>query len=197
MLAENYRDPLPQDEEGRVDHIARRLVFFSTVTIGMLALAACGGDEPAPTTTPAAQSTPTPGVTGNDGQGGGAAAAMTVTGAEYAFDAPGTVAAGRRTVRFRNEGQEVHELHVMRFNEGVLIHQIMGTLHGGGGLDAALQMASSVEHVAAIGPGQTAEGTVNLPEGEYVLICQVPSPGDGVTHVLKGMAKPLTVTAAP
>ena len=46
-----------------MDHIARRLVFFSTVTIGMLALAACGGDEPAPTTTPAAQSTPTPGVT--------------------------------------------------------------------------------------------------------------------------------------
>lgn len=46
-----------------MDHIARQLVLFGVATIGGLALAACGSDEPTPTTAPAAQSTPTPVVT--------------------------------------------------------------------------------------------------------------------------------------
>lgn len=56
-------------------------------------------------------------------------------------------------------------------------------------------MVSDSGHVATVGPGQTAEATVDLPRGEYLFICLVTSP-DGVAHVLKGMVKPLTVTAA-
>ena len=71
----------------------------------------------------------------------------------------------------------------------------MQTLHEEG-LDAAIGLGEEKGHVAAIGQGQTAESMVDLPDGEYVLICQVSSPDDGVPHALKGMVKPLTVRAA-
>lgn len=62
-------------------------------------------------------------------------------------------------------------------------------------MDAALRLGSTVGHVATVPAGATSEAEVDLPEGEYVLICQLPSPGDGVAHALKGMPKPLTVRA--
>ena len=179
-----------------MERAARRLVLFGVTTIGLLALAACGGEGPTPTTAPVAEPTPTPDVV-ESGDQAGEVPVVPVSGTEYSFGAMEfTTAAGRTTLRFTNEGQEVHELQIMRFNEGVLIHQFMGTLFQGEGLEAALRMVTPVNHVATIGPGQTAEGTVDLPEGKYLFICQVPSPGDGVAHVLKGMAAALTVTAA-
>ncbi|MPZ24274.1 MAG: hypothetical protein GEU28_12205 [Dehalococcoidia bacterium] len=150
---------------------------MGVASIALLALAACGGGDESP-----AQTTEGP--------------LLSVSGADYSFDAPDTIAAGQTTLQFTNEGQEVHELHVMRFNEGASIHQFQGTVHQGEGLEAALQMVTAVDHVATIGPGQSAEGAVELPKGDYLLICLIPSPCDGVAHAVKGMVKPLTVTAA-
>jgi len=120
---------------------------------------------------------------------------VSVSGTEYSFDAPDTIAAGLTTVRFTNRGQDAHELQLMRLNDGVAIHQFMGTFAQG--VDAALGLVSVEGGVEAIGPGQTAEVTVDLPEGDYVLISLVASPDDGVPDALKRMVKPLTVTAAP
>lgn len=194
ILIVNYDTHYRQTRETGMENAARRLFLFGIAVTALLVLAACGSEEPNPTTAPVAQSTLTPIVTGNDGQGGDIAV-VTVTGTEYSFDAPGTIAAGRTTLRFTNEGQEAHELQLMRFNEGVLIHQFMGTLHQGGGLEEALQMVSETGGVERTEPGQTAEATVDLPEGEYLLVSLVEN--NGVADVLKGMAKPLTVTAAP
>jgi hypothetical protein len=172
-----------------MDHIARRLVLIGAVSIGLLALAACGGGQPATPTesasSGAADSTPS------------SIPLVSVRGAEYSFGATQfTVAAGRITLRFTNEGQGLHELQVMQFNEGVLIHQFMGALHQGEGLEAALGLVSPVGGVGPIGPGQTGEATVDLQAGEYLLISLVRGP-DGVPDVVKGMVRPLTVTAAP
>jgi hypothetical protein len=38
---------------------------------------------------------------------------------------------------------------------------------------------------------------VDLEAGEYILLCNIPSPADGVSHAQKGMIQPLTVTAPP
>ena len=121
---------------------------------------------------------------------------ISVSGGDYSFDAPDTIADGLTTLRFSNGGKEDHELHLMRLNEGVVIHQFMQTLHQEG-LDIALELGEERGHVATVGPGQTAETMVDLPEGEYALVCKVPSPDDGVAHALKGMVKQLTVTASP
>jgi hypothetical protein len=160
----------------RTNHIAKRLVFMGVSTIGLLALAACGGGDETRTPTTAGP-------------------LVSVSGADYSFDAPETIAGGRATLRFANKGRESHDLHLMRLNDGVSIHQFFQTFEEG--LDAALRLVSDRGHVAAVGPGQTTEASVDLPEGEYVLLCLVTSPDDGVAHALKGMAQPLTVTGAP
>lgn len=119
---------------------------------------------------------------------------VSVSGTEYSFDAPDSIAAGPTTLRFTNEGQVDHELQLVRLNDGVVIHQFMGAFEQG--VAAALELASVEGGVEAIGPGQTAEVTLDLPEGEYVLISLVEGAQDGVTDASKGMVKPLTVTAA-
>lgn len=119
---------------------------------------------------------------------------VSMTGTDYSFEAPDTIAGGPATLRFKNEGEEDHELRLVRLNDGVAIHQFQQTLHQDG-LGAALRLGEVRGHVATVPSGETSEAEVDLPEGQYVLICQLPSPGDGVAHALKGMAKPLTVRA--
>jgi len=48
---------------------------------------------------------------------------------------------------------------------------------------------------APIVAGKSAEVVLNLPQGQYVMLCFVPAP-DGLPHLAKGMIKPVTVTAA-
>jgi uncharacterized cupredoxin-like copper-binding protein len=47
---------------------------------------------------------------------------------------------------------------------------------------------------SAPGPGGSLETTVNLKPGNYLLVCEIPSP-DGKLHFMKGMVRPLTVVA--
>lgn len=166
-----------------MNHIARRAALVGLATIGLMVLAACAGDDSEKTIDPST----------SDAE---ASYVVSVSGAEYAFDAPDMTAVGLKTLRFTNEGQEDHELHLMQLDDGVTIHSFNQTLHQEG-LDAALAMASTRGHIATISPGEAAEAIVELPEGDYVLICQVPSPDDDVAHALKGMVKALTVTPAP
>ncbi len=154
-----------------MDHARRRLALVAMATAGLLAVAGCGGDDS---------------ENSSDGP------VMSVSADDFSFDAPETVAAGPTTVRLTNDGEEDHELHLLRLNGGVEVHQFRQALHQDG-LDVAMRLGSTVGHVATVGPGQTTEAAVDLPEGEYVLICQLPSPGDGVAHILKGMVKDLTV----
>jgi hypothetical protein len=155
--------------------VGRRLVAPSWIAVvASLLLAACGGgddDEPSEGVVVSARAT------------------------DFAFEAPESVLSGRVTLRLSNDGDEDHELHLLRLNDGVAIHQFQQTLHQDG-LDAALRLGEVRGHVATVPPGETSGAAVDLPEGEYVLICQLPSP-DGVAHALKGMARPLTVAASP
>jgi len=166
--------------------VARPLLSLGLVTIALLAIAACGGGESdPPSSSPAAAESPSSSMP-----------LVPVTGTDFSFDAPDSIAGGPITLRFANEGDEDHELHLLRLNDGVLIHEFQQTLHQDS-VDAALQMASSEVHMATLGSGETADASVNLAGGEYVLICLIESPEDEVAHALKGMAKPLTVTASP
>lgn len=151
----------------------RRLPLFAMAAAGLLALAGCGG---------------------GDSRNSSDGPVMSVSGDDFSFDAPDTIAAGPTTVRLTNDGEEDHELHLLRLNDGVEIHQFRQDLHQDG-LDVALRLGEVRGHLASVPPGETSEAEVELPEGEYVLLCQLPSPGDGVAHVLKGMVKNLTVRA--
>jgi hypothetical protein len=60
----------------------------------------------------------------------------------------------------------------------------------------ALALTSQVGGVGAIHPGGSASAVINLPSGEYVILCFIPSPGDGVAQHAKGMLKSLSVQPA-
>lgn len=113
---------------------------------------------------------------------------------DYGFRAPASVPAGTITFRLTNDGKEVHHLWIVRLNEGKTPADFMRAMNAWG---SALKMpvwAIDVGGPNNVGSGETAEGTMTLEPGTYMLVCWVQSP-DGRPHVMKGMIKSLRVTA--
>jgi hypothetical protein len=92
-----------------------------------------------------------------------------------------------------NSGKEPHHVQFLRLNDGVTVDQFEQALKQAEG--PALAMTKQVGGVGAIHPGGTASAIVNLPAGEYIILCLIPSPGDHVAHHVKGMITSLKVEA--
>jgi len=114
---------------------------------------------------------------------------------DYGFRSPPTVAAGTITFRFTNDGREVHHLWIVQLNEGKTPTDFMKAMNAWGSALKMPQWALDVGGPNNVGSGQTADGTMTLDPGTYMLVCWVQSP-DGRPHVMKGMVKSLRVTAA-
>lgn len=113
---------------------------------------------------------------------------------DYGFRAPQSVPAGTITFRLTNDGKEVHHLWIVRLNEGRTPSEFMKSMNAWG---SALKMPDWAVDVGGpnnVGSGATADGTMTLDPGTYMLVCWVQSP-DGRPHVMKGMVKALRVTA--
>ena len=120
-----------------------------------------------------------------------------VTAADYAFEVPPTLAAGRVTFEFTNGGEELHEMLLMRIEEEGL------------GVDDLLSMPEKkamkkVTFVRAMfaAPGESDTETFDLEAGEYALVCFVPvgstsfeeaQSAKGPPHALKGMRAQISV----
>jgi len=72
--------------------------------------------------------------------------------------------------------------------------QVTGAL-ASGNPEAIFQFVTANGGVGAIGPDGTASVTEDLKPGQYMLLCFIPSPADGLPHAAKGMVKQVTVTA--
>ncbi len=138
--------------------------------------------------------------------------AITVVGTEYHFAGlPTTVPVGT-VLTLDNQGDEVHELIVVRRNDGVTKtwDELLAMPN-----DEAFQYitAASAESLIAA-PGETAEGSIVIPEtGDYLAVCFIPqgtttmsppaSPAagqsaapEGMPHFMLGMRQEFTVTDA-
>lgn len=116
---------------------------------------------------------------------------VVVKTSDYAFDAPDTVRAGLTTLRLvTNPGQEMHQVGLIRLDSAKTPADLFGAMKTPGPMP---RWAVEVAGVNPPAPGQTAEATLNLAPGNYLLVCFVPSP-DGVPHIAKGMSRPLVVT---
>jgi uncharacterized cupredoxin-like copper-binding protein len=130
------------------------------------------------------------------GCGGAAAVAIpqiVIKGTEFAFDAPEQVNAGLVSVKFENNGQELHHAQLARLKDGNTLADLQAAFQESE--LAALAILEFVGGVAPIDPGKSGEVVLNLTEGTYVLLCFIPS-SDGVPHLAKGMMKPMQVVAA-
>lgn len=119
---------------------------------------------------------------------------VTVRALDFRFEAPTTIAAGTVTFRLVNEGKEIHHLWIVQLVDGKTPADFARAMRAWG---SALKMppwAIDVGGPNSAGAGESAEATVTLSPGTYVLVCWVPSP-DGTVHVMRGMSRTLTVTA--
>jgi uncharacterized cupredoxin-like copper-binding protein len=121
---------------------------------------------------------------------------VTVKAYDYRFEAPARVPAGTITFRMENAGKELHHLWIVKLTGKKTADDFTKAMRAWG---TALKMPSWAIDVGgpnSASPGTTAEGTMTLDPGTYMLVCWVPSP-DGMLHVMKGMVKPMTITARP
>ena len=117
---------------------------------------------------------------------------VTVHANEFAFIAPASIAAGTTTFRLVNDGKEVHQISILQLAKGKTLADYVTAMKA----NKPAPWAVGVGGPNAAGPGQTIDATLTLEEGNYILVCWVPSPGAPVPHMAKGMIQPLTVTAS-
>ena len=119
---------------------------------------------------------------------------VTVKALDFRIEAPATTPAGTITFRLKNEGKEIHHLWVVKLTNGKTPADFKRVMNVWG---SALKMPSWAVDVGgpnSAAAGESADGTMTLEPGTYMLVCWVPSP-DGMLHVMKGMTKQLIVTA--
>jgi hypothetical protein len=110
---------------------------------------------------------------------------------DYDFEFSQPLTAGKHTIRVDNAGAQPHEIAIVRLNPGKKpgdftawgmkpVGPPPGTIHGG---------------LSGIMPGTHSSIEVDLPPGEYGLLCFLPDAKDGKPHFEHGMAKQAKVAA--
>lgn len=143
---------------------------------------------PAPTTPAATMPAPTgPQATTPGAAGSTAAGAVDIELDEFTIEESGTIAAGEVTFNVKNVGQRTHEFAVFKGTDyAQLPHQPNGAVD-----ETALGAANIVGRTDKLDSGETASITLNLPAGQYVLICNL---GAGPnSHAAKGQHVAITV----
>jgi hypothetical protein len=129
------------------------------------------------------------------------ASEFTVTGTEYAFDAPDEVTGGVVTMKFENKGQLKHEAVLLSIGDTPVAQAVkdFGPVLEGGPFPAYLNASGGVGTVDA---GKSGTSTFMLDEGNYIFICVLSdadsmenpeAAGDLPPHFQSGMVKALTV----
>lgn len=112
---------------------------------------------------------------------------------DYGFAGPDRIPAGVTTMQVINKGQDPHHIQLLKLPQG----KTAKDFHAAMAADPS-RMPAWVKFFGgpnAVIPGRESVATMNLTEGDYLLICLIPN-RQGVPHVALGMHKPLSVTGA-
>jgi uncharacterized cupredoxin-like copper-binding protein len=122
------------------------------------------------------------------------ASSVTYVATDYAFDGPGSLPAGLTTFRFENHGAELHHLVIIKLNGGKSAVDLAKAMQVEGAESHMPGWAVFQGGPVGIAPGAESNFTFVLDPGSYELVCLIPSP-DGVSHMAKGMMRPVEVVA--
>lgn len=111
-----------------------------------------------------------------------------VTAADYAFEAPASIRAGTHTFLMVNRGREMHMIVITRITGNHTTADLMKLIEK----HAPAKWTKDVGGPNLVPPGDTANATLMMTPGRYVLTCFVPA-ADGTPHVMKGMFREITV----
>ena len=118
------------------------------------------------------------------------AADVTIKLVDYGFEPSKAITPGQHTILVENAGPQPHELALLRLAPGKTVKDF--------GVWAETGMkgpppAEPIGGVALLDKGGQGTFTVDLPAGEYGLICFVPDAKDGKPHLVHGMVKTIKV----
>ncbi|MDQ4095617.1 MAG: hypothetical protein M3174_05360, partial [Actinomycetota bacterium] len=120
-------------------------------------------------------------------EGGG----LTITGVDFAFDAPASAPAGKTEITFANEGKEPHELIMVPLAENAPdVTELIKMSQKEASKFFAGEPTSTE---GPISPGETKSLEVELQPGTYGLVCFVESKKEKKPHAFLGMVGQMTV----
>ena len=172
--------------------------YLSLVLVALV-LAACGSSGSS--STAAEPSTPASAAASADASAG-AEGTVTVTAVDYAFSGIASEVPAGTTFSLVNEGSELHEVAIVRRNEGVTEswEELLSMSE-----EETADLITFVGQLMAE-PGEEAEGTLTVDEpGDYFAVCFVPTGMTsmdelpeasemGAPHFTQGMQMEFTVT---
>lgn len=126
---------------------------------------------------------------------GGAYPAVDYTASEYKFDGPGSFAGGLTQVTLKNAGTMTHHAMFMMLHDGKTVADL-GAAAQKDGIGGLLSVSDSVGGPGSIDAGESSTVVLDFKAGNYVIVCVIPD-ADGIPHMAKGMALPITITDAP
>lgn len=115
---------------------------------------------------------------------------VTITATDFAFEVPAEIPAGFITMRLVNKGPSLHHVQLLKLDEGKTMADFTAALKAGGPPQWAIPAGGPNPPQ----PGETSSVQMKLDPGHYVMVCFIPA-ADGQPHLMKGMMRPLTVTA--
>jgi hypothetical protein len=121
---------------------------------------------------------------------------VAITTNDFAFSSPDTIAPGFTTFRVTNEGSQDHHVILGRLEQGKSLQDLMAYMKENPTAEPPFLTWRGA--AGALAAGQTTEGaTVDLPAGNYVLMCFLIDPADKMPHLLKGMMREIVVAGTP
>ncbi|WP_447980147.1 hypothetical protein [Candidatus Nitrospira bockiana] len=115
---------------------------------------------------------------------------------DYGFQGPDVLPAGLTVIRIQNQGQEPHQVQLLKLANGKRSDDVLSALHL-----SFVQIPGWAKQMGGpngVSAGGEAEAAVYLEPGSYAVVCLIPD-RQGRPHVALGMQKPLHVVdrAAP
>lgn len=119
---------------------------------------------------------------------------LTVDLVDFAFTMPAEVKSGPQTWQINNKGAQWHEMAILKLADGATVDDVMAMIMS----EEEPSGPPPFEMVGGwtpMGAGQTVWTTMDLPPGEYTVLCFLPDlNGDFSPHLAHGMVASLTVT---
>lgn len=116
--------------------------------------------------------------------------AVTFTARDHAFEGPASLSAGHVTIRLMNQGRDAHHAQLVRLTQGKTAKDFLAAIKAEpSAIPAWARYAGGPNAVMG---NETAEATLDLEAGEYMLICQVPD-RQGIPHLVSGMVTSVQV----
>lgn len=109
---------------------------------------------------------------------------------EYGYKLSAPLTAGERRLRVENDGEQPHELELVRLADGKSVVDLEKWVESQQGPPPGEPLGG----VAALAPGAQAFFSADITPGNYALICFVPDVHDGKPHFIHGMAQEITVS---